>query len=134
MNATSLTVDNVVVSYGGEPVLRQVSLTVQPGEFVALLGSSGCGKTTLLRAISGFVRVSSGSIRVADKDITGLPPDKRDMAMVFQSYALWPHMTVRQNIAYGLRLRALATGGEYHGPASARCACGWSPRAAATSR
>ena len=78
-----------------------------PGEFVALLGSSGCGKTTLLRAISGFAPVRSGRILVAGRDITGLPPERRGMAMVFQSYALWPHMTTAQNIAYGLRLRGM---------------------------
>jgi len=79
--------------------------SVAEGEFVALLGSSGCGKTTLLRAISGFVPVEAGSIRVGDVDITHAPPDKRGMAMVFQSYALWPHMTAAANIGYGLKLR-----------------------------
>jgi ABC-type Fe3+/spermidine/putrescine transport system ATPase subunit len=78
---------------------------VAAGEFVALLGASGCGKTTLLRAISGFVPVQAGSIRVAERDITQLSPERRNMAMVFQSYALWPHMTMAQNLAYGLRLR-----------------------------
>ena len=105
MARTALTIDQIVVGYSGEAVLRQVSLTVEPGEFVALLGASGCGKTTLLRAISGFVPISSGAIQVDRRDITHQPPDKRDMAMVFQSYALWPHMTVNQNIAYGLKLR-----------------------------
>lgn len=105
MAGTALTIDQIVVGYSGQAVLQQVSLAVEPGEFVALLGASGCGKTTLLRAISGFVPISSGSIQVAKQNITHLPPDKRDMAMVFQSYALWPHMTVNQNIAYGLKLR-----------------------------
>ncbi len=106
MTESALTVDRVVVRYGsGEPVLKEVSLAVAPGEFIALLGSSGCGKTTLLRAVSGFAPVSAGRVRVAARDITDLPPDKRDMAMVFQSYALWPHMTVDQNIGYGLKLR-----------------------------
>jgi ABC-type Fe3+/spermidine/putrescine transport system ATPase subunit len=105
MAGTSLTADQLIVGYDSEPVLKQVSLQVGPGEFIALLGASGCGKTTLLRAISGFVPVSGGSIRVADQDITALAPEKRDMAMVFQSYALWPHMTVAQNIGYGLKLR-----------------------------
>ena len=111
MSATPLTIDQLVVRYGGgaelNPVLQQISLAVAPGEFVALLGASGCGKTTLLRAISGFVRVASGTISIAGRDITRLPPDKRDMAMVFQSYALWPHMSVAQNIGYGLKLRRL---------------------------
>jgi ABC-type Fe3+/spermidine/putrescine transport system ATPase subunit len=105
-SATLDTVD-LEVSYGTVPVLRQVSLSVAAGEFVALLGSSGCGKTTLLRAISGFVPVRRGRIGVGGEDITHRPPDKRGMAMVFQSYALWPHMTTAQNVAYGLRLRGL---------------------------
>jgi ABC-type sulfate/molybdate transport systems ATPase subunit len=86
-------------------VLDGVSLSAEGGEFIALLGSSGCGKTTLLRAICGFVTVASGAISVGARDITRLPPDKRNIAMVFQSYALWPHMTVAQNMAYGLKLR-----------------------------
>ncbi len=108
MAGESLAVEEVVVAYDATPVLDGVSLDVAPGEFVALLGSSGCGKTTLLRAISGFIRVKAGRILVSDRDITELPPEKRDMAMVFQSYALWPHMSAAQNIAYGLRLRGMA--------------------------
>jgi ABC-type Fe3+/spermidine/putrescine transport system ATPase subunit len=100
-----LEIDRVEAAYGGTRVLKGVSLDVAPGEFVALLGSSGCGKTTLLRCISGFVPVANGAIRVGGRDITNEPPDKREMAMVFQSYALWPHMSVAQNIGYGLRLR-----------------------------
>jgi len=100
-----LEIDRVEAAYGGTRVLKGVSLDVAPGEFVALLGSSGCGKTTLLRCISGFVPVAAGAIRVNGTDITHAPPDKREMAMVFQSYALWPHMSVAQNIGYGLRLR-----------------------------
>ncbi len=103
--ATSLEVREVEVFYGTLQVLNRVSLSVLGGEFIALLGSSGCGKTTLLRAICGFVPVERGAIAVDGRDITKLPPDKRNMAMVFQSYALWPHMTVAQNIGYGLKLR-----------------------------
>lgn len=105
MSSAALEIDQVEVGYGAVRVLKGVSLAIGGGEFVALLGSSGCGKTTLLRAISGFVPVASGAIRVDGRDITHAPPDKREMAMVFQSYALWPHMTVAQNIGYGLRLR-----------------------------
>ena len=105
--SASLHIDRVEVAYGGVKVLKGVSLDVAPGEFVALLGSSGCGKTTLLRSISGFVPVSGGSIRVDGRDVTGVPPERRDMAMVFQSYALWPHMTAAQNIGYGLKLRRM---------------------------
>ncbi len=105
MTGVSLEVRGVSASYGEVRVLQDISLTIAPGEFVALLGSSGCGKTTLLRSISGFVPVDDGQILLAGQDITNRPPDKRNMAMVFQSYALWPHMTAAQNIGYGLRLR-----------------------------
>jgi ABC-type Fe3+/spermidine/putrescine transport system ATPase subunit len=105
MASAALEVKQLEVSYGATRVLHQVSLAVAAGEFVALLGPSGCGKTTLLRAISGFVPVESGRISVAGRDITHAPPDKRGMAMVFQSYALWPHMTTAQNLGYGLKLR-----------------------------
>lgn len=101
----SLAVDRVDVSYGETQVLKGVSLDVAPGEFVALLGASGCGKTTLLRAISGFVGIDRGRIIVSDRDLSALPPEKRGMAMVFQSYALWPHMSTAKNIGYGLKLR-----------------------------
>ncbi len=104
-SATSLEVREAEVFYGRLKVLDRVSLSARGGEFIALLGSSGCGKTTLLRAICGFVPVESGSITVDGRDITDRPPHKRNMAMVFQSYALWPHMTVAQNVGYGLRLR-----------------------------
>ncbi len=100
-----IAVRDLKVAYGGTRVLHGVSLDFAPGSFTALLGSSGCGKTTLLRALSGFVPVESGSILLGGEDIARLPPEKRGMAMVFQSYALWPHMSVHQNIGYGLKLR-----------------------------
>ena len=103
--SSSLSVSELVVSYRAQRALHGVSLDVAPGEFVALLGSSGCGKTTLLRTIAGFLPVDSGTVRVGPRDLTHAPPDERGMAMVFQSYALWPHMTVAQNIGYGLKLR-----------------------------
>ena len=108
MPGAALDVSELEVGYGAVAVLNRVSVHVEPGSFVALLGASGCGKTTLLRAISGFVAVRSGRISVAGRDITHLPPDRRGMAMVFQSYALWPHMTMAQNIGYGLKLRGVA--------------------------
>lgn len=103
-----LEVASARVRYGNNEVLKGVDLSVRKGEFVALLGSSGCGKTTLLRAIAGFNTPTSGAIKVNGADVTRLPPDKRGMALVFQSYALWPHMTVAQNIGYGLRIRGIA--------------------------
>jgi putative spermidine/putrescine transport system ATP-binding protein len=100
-----LSIETLTVSYGATRVLDNVSLGVERGEMIALLGSSGCGKTTLLRSIAGFVKPDSGSIRVDGKEITHLPPEARGTAMMFQSYALWPHMSVAENIAYGLRMR-----------------------------
>ena len=104
MNAF-LRAERVTIRYGGNTVLDQLDLGVQRGEFVALLGASGSGKTTLLRAIAGFTPIASGRILLDGQDITAIPPERRRMAMVFQSYALWPHMTVAQNIGYGLRVR-----------------------------
>jgi len=105
-----LSVESISVSYGANapPVLDRVSLDVQRGEMVALLGPSGCGKTTLLRSIAGFVQPQSGRIVVDGRDITALPPEARHTAMMFQSYALWPHMDVAANIGYGLRMRGVA--------------------------
>jgi ABC-type Fe3+/spermidine/putrescine transport system ATPase subunit len=99
---------NVSVAYGAVRVLDRVSLAVERGELVALLGSSGCGKTTLLRSIAGFVRPAEGTIAIEGRDITALPPEARGTAMMFQSYALWPHMDVAANIGYGLRMRGVA--------------------------
>jgi len=90
-------------SFDDVAAVDQVNLTVEAGEMVALLGPSGCGKTTTLRMIAGFVTPSSGSILVRGRDITYEPPHRREMGMVFQSYALFPHMTVHRNVAFGLR-------------------------------
>ncbi|RST79597.1 ABC transporter ATP-binding protein, partial [Aquibium carbonis] len=102
-----VSVEGLSVGYGSTMILDGLDLSIRKGEFVALLGSSGCGKTTLLRAIAGFVKPSAGAIRVDGVNVTQRPPDRRGMALVFQSYALWPHMTVGQNIGYGLKLRGL---------------------------
>lgn len=99
---------DVAASYGNVRVLSGINLSLERGSFVALLGSSGCGKTTLLRALSGFKSIDQGDIKVAGRSIARLPPEARGMAMVFQSYALWPHMTVAQNIGYGLKLRRVS--------------------------
>ncbi|MFV2035771.1 MAG: ABC transporter ATP-binding protein [Halocynthiibacter sp.] len=105
MYGVDINVKNLAAAYSDQTVLHGINLSIAAGEFVALLGSSGCGKTTLLRCLSGFITPIAGSILVNDRDVTELPPEQRGMAMVFQSYALWPHMTVRQNIGYGLKLR-----------------------------
>src|SRR5881409_231186 len=91
----------------GVKAVDAVDLEINEGEFVVLVGPSGCGKSTLLRMIAGLEDVSDGSIAIGGEDVTERPPQKRDIAMVFQNYALYPHMTVRENLAYGLRLRKL---------------------------
>ena len=90
---------------GGVVAVDDVSLTIGSGEFLVLVGPSGCGKSTLLRMIAGLEEVTAGTISIGDRDVTELPPRARDIAMVFQSYALYPHMTVRQNLGYGLKVR-----------------------------
>ena len=91
--------------YGDFQALYSVSLTVQDGEFVVLVGPSGCGKTTLLRMIAGLEAITSGEIIIGDKVVNNMPPKKRDVAMVFQNYALYPHKTVRENMGFSLKLR-----------------------------
>ena len=106
-SAPAIEVERLRAGYGATIVVDGVDLSVAPGEFVAILGSSGCGKTTLLRTIAGFQKAAAGRVRSFGRDMTDLPPERRDVAMVFQSYALWPHMTVLGNIGYGLRLRGM---------------------------
>jgi multiple sugar transport system ATP-binding protein len=91
----------------GFEAVRDLSLTIEHGEFIVLVGASGCGKTTLLRLIAGLEEATAGSISIGDKDVTDKPPRQRDVAMVFQSYALYPHMNVRQNLGYGLKVRRI---------------------------
>ena len=100
---------NVYKKYGKIEALKDVSLEFSSGDMTAILGPSGCGKTTLLRSIAGFIRVDMGQILFDGEDVTQLPPQKRGTAMVFQNYALWPHMTIFENVAYGLRLQKVAT-------------------------
>ena len=100
---TSITLQGITKRFGQTEVLRGIDLEIGSGEFFFLLGPSGCGKSTLLRMIAGLESPSSGAIRVGDRDITNLPPHKRGIGMVFQQYALWPHMSVFDNIAFGLR-------------------------------
>jgi ABC-type Fe3+/spermidine/putrescine transport system ATPase subunit len=101
-------VDNVRKTYGKVEALKDVSLNFRSGALTAILGPSGCGKTTLLRSIAGFIGVDAGRILFDAEDVTALPPQRRGTAMVFQNYALWPHMTIFQNVAYGLRLQKVA--------------------------
>jgi len=100
--------DNVTVAYNGNVVLDSFSLDVAPGEVVALLGPSGSGKTTALRAVAGFVRPASGRVYAGGRDVTDLPPYKRGLGMVVQQYALFPHMRVEQNVAFGLKAQKVA--------------------------
>ncbi len=101
----AIRLSNVSKSYGGQTALRNVDLEIAEGEFVTLLGPSGCGKTTLLRIIAGFVEPTTGRVLLDDDDITGVAPNRRGVGLVFQSYALFPHMTVAGNVAFGLRMR-----------------------------
>jgi multiple sugar transport system ATP-binding protein len=100
--SASIKISNVTKHYGALTVLDDISLAIQPGEFVVFLGPSGCGKSTLLRMIAGLEDVSAGTISVGDARVDTLPPGQRGVAMVFQSYALYPHMTVAQNMSFGL--------------------------------
>ena len=100
--AVSVTIENLSLSFRETEVLRGVNLAIEPGELFTFLGPSGSGKSTLLRAIAGFGPMPGGRNLIGDDDVTNLPPWKRDVGLVFQSYALWPHMTVRKNVAFGL--------------------------------
>src|SRR6476661_1437892 len=101
-----IVVDHVTKEFaGGVQAINDVSLTVQDGEFIVLVGPSGCGKSTLLRLIAGLEETSAGTISIGGRDVTHLAPRARDIAMVFQNYALYPHMDVRKNLGYGLRVR-----------------------------
>lgn len=97
--------DSITVSFGDFTAIPRLDLHVRPGEFFTLLGPSGCGKTTALRTLAGFIQPAAGTVRVDGKDVTRLPSDKRQVGMVFQNYALFPSMSVWENIAFGLRVR-----------------------------
>ncbi len=104
----ALQLQDVSKRFGAIQVIKPLSLDVAQGEMLALLGPSGCGKTTTLRIIAGFEVPDTGSVRIGGRDVTGLPPNKRALGMVFQSYSLFPHMTVGENVAFGLKMRGVA--------------------------
>ena len=104
MNEKMIQLDNIVVRFGTFEALHSINVTVREGEFFTFLGPSGCGKTTTLRTITGFIDPASGTIRVKDRDITHVPIEERNIGIVFQSYALFPTMTVYDNIAFGLKI------------------------------
>ncbi len=105
--AVDVVIENLSLSFGDTDVLKGVNLTIEPGEFFTFLGPSGSGKSTLLRAIAGFGPPPGGKILIGGDDVTHLMPWTRNVGMVFQSYALWPHMTVRKNVAFGLEERKI---------------------------
>ena len=107
MQDTLLSLQHITKNFGEGDVLRDISLDVARGEFVTLLGASGCGKTTTLRIISGLETPDEGTVLLDGKDVTALPPERRPVNTVFQSYALFPHMNVEKNVAYGLRVRGM---------------------------
>lgn len=103
----SLNIENIKKQFGKVEVLKDISIDIAHGEFLVLVGPSGCGKSTLLNLIAGLENISSGSIKIGDRDVTHIAPKDRDIAMVFQSYALYPNMNVRKNISFGLETRKI---------------------------
>src|SRR6478736_1694104 len=102
----NVSIRDVRKGFGPTEVLHGVSVEIGDGEFAILVGPSGCGKSTLLRMIAGLENISSGEIAIGERVVNNVPPKERDIAMVFQNYALYPHMTVRDNMAFSLRLRS----------------------------
>jgi ABC-type Fe3+/spermidine/putrescine transport system ATPase subunit len=100
-------IEGLTFAYGAAPVVRDVSFGVPAGAFLALLGPSGCGKTTLLKLLGGYLTPASGRVHLRRRDVTALPPERRNVGMVFQSYALFPHLTARRNVAFGLEVRGM---------------------------
>ena len=105
----SVEIRDVRKAFGASQVLHGVSVDISDGEFVILVGPSGCGKSTLLRMIAGLESITGGEIRIADRVVNDVPPKERDIAMVFQNYALYPHMTVADNMGFSLKLRNAPT-------------------------
>ncbi|MDJ0331599.1 ABC transporter ATP-binding protein [Planococcus sp. S3-L1] len=107
MDMGSVKVNNLIKSFGSFTALQNIDLDIKEGEFFALLGPSGCGKTTMMRCIAGFEQPTSGTIRIGDREVEKIPANKRNCGMVFQSYALFPHMNVFENVAYSLNIKQL---------------------------
>lgn len=103
--SVDVAVDAISIAYGETVPVRDLSLDIEAGEFLSLLGPSGCGKTTTLRAIAGFVTPSAGDIRIGGRSVVDVPPNRRSIGMVYQNYALFPHMTVAENVAFGMKMR-----------------------------
>ncbi|EKF44162.1 ABC transporter nucleotide binding/ATPase (sugar) [Nitratireductor indicus C115] len=103
----AIALENIVKRFGTFEVIKSIDLKIREGEFVVLVGPSGCGKSTLLRLLAGLEDASEGTITIGDRQVQGLPPQQRNIAMVFQNYALYPHYTVEQNMGFGLRLRSM---------------------------
>ncbi|GAB1363352.1 hypothetical protein MASR1M32_25880 [Rhodobacter sp.] len=102
-----VTIRNLVKAYGGLTVIKGLDLDIPDGEFVVLVGPSGCGKSTLLRMIAGLEEITSGDVKIGDRRVNNLPPSERDIAMVFQNYALYPHKTVGANMGFALKMRGM---------------------------
>ena len=109
--SVGLRVENIKKVYDKNIALNGVSLDIRPGEFVCLLGPSGCGKSSLLRIIAGLDRPDEGSVYINDRNVTRLPPQRRNFGIMFQSYALFPNLTAFENVAYGLRNKKIKTRG-----------------------
>ena len=105
--SSGVSIKDVDVFYGKNHVIKNISIDIKPGEFFTFLGPSGCGKTTLLRLVAGFESPSKGKVTIGENDVTTLPPWKRNVGMVFQNYALWPHMSVYKNVAFGLEQKKI---------------------------
>ncbi|HJS32629.1 MAG TPA: ABC transporter ATP-binding protein, partial [Alphaproteobacteria bacterium] len=111
MTGATLILDGVAFAYTGSPFrLTDIELTVAPGELVAVIGASGCGKSTVLKLVAGFLAPHRGRVLVDDADVTAMPPRVRNLGVVFQSYALFPHMTAWENVGYPLKVRGVAAG------------------------
>src|SRR6218665_3334913 len=104
----ALTLQSISAHYGSTQVLEDLNLSVAEGELVSLLGASGCGKTTTLRLVAGFLQPTSGTITLGGRNLTRLPPHQRDIGLVFQNYALFPHLTVADNVGFGLKQRRVS--------------------------